>query len=142
MLVIIGIVVVLLSVVGGYIMETRKPVGIVSTRRDSHHHRRGPGIIPHRLSRSRLSNAPRRGIREVFGKGESPEEFYIKILQLLFDLLSILRKDGAVALEDHINKPDKSAIFARFPEIVEDPLVRDFVCRQFQNHVCRQGRTL
>ncbi|MCG8502966.1 MAG: flagellar motor stator protein MotA [Sphingomonadales bacterium] len=50
------------------------------------------------------------------------------LLSLLFLLIKTMRTKGVVALEPHIENPDESKIFQHFPKIAADHHVVDFIC--------------
>ena len=50
------------------------------------------------------------------------------LLSLLFLLIKTMRTKGVVALEPHIENPDDSKIFQHFPKISADHHVVDFIC--------------
>lgn len=52
---------------------------------------------------------------------------YMELLALLYMLLSKGRKDGMLALESDIDDPQGSAIFAPYPMILEDARVMEFL---------------
>jgi len=52
---------------------------------------------------------------------------YRDLLCLLFELLR-LAKDNPVALEEHIENPEGSGIFARYPRIREDRTATELIC--------------
>lgn len=53
---------------------------------------------------------------------------YIELLSLLFALMRLTSTKGAIALEPHIEKPDESDIFGRYPVIARDAIARDMIC--------------
>jgi chemotaxis protein MotA len=53
---------------------------------------------------------------------------YLDTLKMMFDLLTVSRKDGAIAIESDIEEPAQSTIFSRYPQFLKDHQVRDFVC--------------
>ena len=50
---------------------------------------------------------------------------YLEILNLLNEIFGKIRKDGPIKLESHIDDPQNSSIFKKFPEFLkkEDPLI-------------------
>jgi chemotaxis protein MotA len=46
----------------------------------------------------------------------------------MFEMLSIVRRDGALAIENHVRKPTNSNIFTKYPSILKNHHVRDFLC--------------
>src|SRR5215467_13767771 len=53
---------------------------------------------------------------------------YRDLLSLLFLLTKTMKSKGLIALEAHIEKPEESSIFKRFPKIAHDHFALDFIC--------------
>jgi chemotaxis protein MotA len=53
---------------------------------------------------------------------------YVELLQLLFQLFQIFRKDGPQAVEKHIEEPNSSEIFKLFPNFLKNHHAVDFLC--------------
>jgi len=53
---------------------------------------------------------------------------YRDLLALLFLLTRTMKSKGVVALERHIEQPRQSALFARFPRLLDDAFAIDFIC--------------
>jgi chemotaxis protein MotA len=53
---------------------------------------------------------------------------YRDLLTLLFLLTKTMKSKGLIALEAHIEKPEESSIFKRFPKILGDHFACDFIC--------------
>lgn len=62
-----------------------------------------------------------------FGKGPSKKE-YIELLQMMFQIFQIFRKDGPQAVERHIEEPEKSEIFKQYPTFLKNHHAVDFLC--------------
>ena len=58
-----------------------------------------------------------------YGKKE-----YMELLSLMFDIFSTVRKEGMMAIEEHIEDPKESAIFSKYPKIIKDHHALDFIC--------------
>ncbi|RUO59068.1 flagellar motor stator protein MotA [Pseudidiomarina insulisalsae] len=52
---------------------------------------------------------------------------YLALLGLLYQLLTKMRRDGMLAVEQDIENPEESAIFSEFPEIQSDTLLCNFI---------------
>ena len=50
-----------------------------------------------------------------FGKAD-----YIELLKLLYELLMKIRKEGLMAVESHVENPEASAIFQKYPKVMAD----------------------
>ncbi len=126
MLPIIGIVAVFAAVIGGYLLEHGnlsllvQPAELV--------------IIGGAALGAFLISSPRKvalntfkQIFSVFTARETTKQSYMDILILMFEMLSIVRRDGALAIENHVRKPTNSNIFTKYPSILKNHHVRDFL---------------
>lgn len=62
-----------------------------------------------------------------FGKTPGKSE-YLELLQMMFQLFQIFRKDGPQAVERHIEEPEKSEIFKQYPTFLKNHHAVDFLC--------------
>ncbi|MDR1607043.1 MAG: flagellar motor stator protein MotA [Deltaproteobacteria bacterium] len=68
-----------------------------------------------------------KSIPQIFLGKELKQDAYVDVLLLLFEFLSIARREGMLALEEHANKPDTSPIFAKYPSILKNHHLKDFL---------------
>jgi chemotaxis protein MotA len=54
-------------------------------------------------------------------------EHFVEVLGLLFQILSKIRKDGMLAIESDIESPDGSPIFQAFPGVLSQPHLVEFI---------------
>ena len=78
-----------------------------------------PGTVPKALS-------GKLGI--VFKGNRFTRDLYLDCLKMLYELFQIARKDGLVAIEAHIEDPDKSAIFKKYPRVLHEHHAIEFLC--------------
>lgn len=52
---------------------------------------------------------------------------YMDLLALMFDLFSIARKEGLMSLEAHIEEPENSQVFVKYPNILSDHHAIEFL---------------
>ncbi|OSQ50591.1 flagellar motor stator protein MotA [Marivita geojedonensis] len=64
---------------------------------------------------------------KVFKGSEWKAEDYNQLLQVLYQLISVARKNP-VGLEAHIDNPEESEIFTQFPRILKDHAALDIIC--------------
>jgi chemotaxis protein MotA len=127
MFAIIGIVVVLGSVIGGFLMEHGnlkvliQPNEIVTI---------GGAAIGTVLIANPLHILKKiaGGIGGVFGGSKFSKQAYLDTLKVMYELLNKARKDGLMALESDVEEPDKSPILSKAPKVLKDHHTRDFVC--------------
>jgi chemotaxis protein MotA len=46
------------------------------------------------------------------------KDYYLESLKMLFDIFTFARKSGMAKLEEDIENPDKSAVFSKYPKLV------------------------
>ncbi|MFC0686515.1 flagellar motor stator protein MotA [Novosphingobium clariflavum] len=69
-----------------------------------------------------------KGVVRVFKGSRWNEGDFRDLLALLFTLLATFRKSGANALEPHLDKPEESELFQRYPRLLEDHDLIEFTC--------------
>ena len=73
-----------------------------------------------------------KGLLGGFGKVASGSKWkrqdYQDLLSLLFQLTKLMKTKGVVAIEAHIEKPEESSLFQKYPKILKDHFATDFIC--------------
>ncbi|PWU15800.1 MAG: flagellar motor stator protein MotA [Bdellovibrio sp.] len=67
------------------------------------------------------------GLKSMTAKGPQKQD-YVELLQMLFQLFQLFRKDGPQAVEKHIENPDKSEIFSAYPSFMHNHHAVHFLC--------------
>jgi chemotaxis protein MotA len=57
---------------------------------------------------------------------------YLELLKLLFEVFQMSRKEGLIALESHIERPAESAIFSKYPQFLAQHHLIAFICDTFR----------
>jgi len=52
---------------------------------------------------------------------------YVQLLKLIYDILVMARRDGVLAIEKHIEEPSKSDIFKKYPNVLRDHHMMEFI---------------
>lgn len=52
---------------------------------------------------------------------------YVELLSMMFELFRLAKQKGAIALEPHVENPESSEIFARYPKVANDHHLTDFL---------------
>jgi chemotaxis protein MotA len=68
------------------------------------------------------------GVGGAFGGSKFSRARYIESLKMMYDLFNKARKDGLMALEADVEEPEKSQILSKYPSFLKDHHARDFVC--------------
>ncbi len=55
------------------------------------------------------------------------KELYMELMSLLYEILARVRKEGLMSIEDDIEKPGESPIFAKYPTIMKDHHAIEFL---------------
>jgi chemotaxis protein MotA len=124
---IIGIVVVIGAVIGGYLMEhgnlmvLLQPAELVIIGGAA----AGTVLISNPMP---VLKAMMSQIVGVFGSSRFNKKFYLDTFKVLYTMMQKAKKEGVAALEPDVEEPAKSPIFAKFPPGKPDHHVRDFVC--------------
>lgn len=124
---IIGIVVVIGAVIGGYLMEHGnmkvlvQPAELVII---------GGAALGTLLIANPLPIIMKivKGITGVLSSGKYNQALYLKTLQMLNESFSKARKSGMAALEADVEGPDKSELFKKYSDVTKDHHVLDFIC--------------
>ncbi|HET6621208.1 MAG TPA: flagellar motor stator protein MotA [Dongiaceae bacterium] len=53
---------------------------------------------------------------------------YVELLSVLYQLFKLAKTKGMLALEQHVEKPDESALFNQFPKFLKDHHAVEFLC--------------
>lgn len=67
-------------------------------------------------------------IPKVFTGAAPSKERYLDVLRLLFELFQLARRDGLIAIESHIERPEESSVFKKYPSISSDHHAVEFLC--------------
>jgi chemotaxis protein MotA len=55
------------------------------------------------------------------------KDLYMDLMALLYDILSKVRKEGLMTIENDVEEPEKSALFAKYPRILADHHLVEFL---------------
>lgn len=123
----IGVLIVIVSVFGGYLLAGGhlqvifQPYEIIIIFGASF----GAFVIGNTMTT--VKHAAKMTTKALLGKGPSKKD-YVELLQLMFQLFQIFRKDGPQAVEKHIEEPNSSEIFKAYPNFLKNHHAVDFLC--------------
>ncbi len=127
MFVIIGLVVVIGAIVGGYLMEKGnirvllQPAELLIIGGAA----MGTVLIANPLH---ILKKIVGGFVGVFGGSKYGKAQYQETLKMLYQLFSRARKEGLMALEADSDNPEQSPVFSQYPKFLKDHHVLNFVC--------------
>jgi chemotaxis protein MotA len=118
MFAILGIAIVLVCVIGGYLSENGpmhvlfQPAELVIIG--------GAGIGSLLVSSpGAVFGQVLRGFASAFGGGTPSKPEYLDLLKLQYELFQFMKKNGAVALDEHVQEVEKSSIFSKYPSVLK-----------------------
>ena len=127
MIALIGLVIVLVSVLGGFTLAGGHVAALLVPAEYL--------IICGVAVGTTLAATPRNTLLAIFSKSTQvlggnrfTPQLYLDGLKLLYELFQLARRDGLVALESHIEEPEKSAVFGRYPAVLAHHHSVDFLC--------------
>ncbi|WP_034943447.1 flagellar motor stator protein MotA [Erwinia oleae] len=127
----IGLIVVLASVIGGYMMSGGKLSSFWQPGELVIILGAGAGALiianPKHVLKAMLGQ-----IKAAVRKDEQNDEFQHQLLMLMYELLELVQDGGLKALDEHIDVPDSSALFTRYPLILKDKGFITFISDNFR----------
>jgi len=126
MFVIIGYIVVLGSVLGGFVMAgghiaaLLQPLELLMIG--------GAAVGAFLVGNSmEVIKATSKAIPTLFKNNKYNKSFYMELLALFYEIFGKVRKDGLMSIEDDVEKPEESVIFNKFPNVLSDHHLIDFI---------------
>ena len=118
---IIGIVVLMICVFGGFIMAGGSMKPIIKSAPIETFIILGAGIGGMLIGNSMdIFKGALGGMGKVFKGPAYKKEDYLSTIFVVSKIMKTLKSEGAVALEAHIENPEASAIFAEYPALLKD----------------------
>ena len=68
-----------------------------------------------------------KSIADTFKGVKAGKNDYAGLLKLMYELFQVAQKDGVIGLEQHVESPEKSKIFAKYPDIAKNEHVLHFL---------------
>lgn len=127
MFAIIGIVVVIAAILGGYLMEHGnvrvlvQPAELIIILGAAI----GTVLIANPLH---ILKKIAGGLAGVFGSSKYTQVRYLETLKVMYELFGRARREGMMALEADSDAPDKSPVFSKYPNFLKDHHALMFVC--------------
>jgi chemotaxis protein MotA len=126
MFVIIGYVVVALSVFGGFaiagghLAALLQPVELLMIGGAA----LGSFFVGNTLA---AVKATAKAFPTCFKGAKYSKETYMELMALLYELLGKVRKEGLMSIENDVERPEESAVFAKYPQVTADHHVVEFM---------------
>jgi chemotaxis protein MotA len=140
MIAIIGIVVVIVMVFGGFIIGGGS-IGVIAHALPLEFIVIGGAAVGSTMTGNSMKElkALGGGVMGVFKGPRYTKQDYLDVIFLVSKLMKMLRTDGPVAVEPHIEDPKSSAIFADYPKLLKDNTLIHLVCDTLRLVVVSSG---
>jgi chemotaxis protein MotA len=127
MVIIIGCIVVIASVLGGFLMAHGKLAALIQVAEFV--------IICGAAFGALIIMSPVKVMKDLVGQIISAlkgapygKKAYEELLKALYELFLLGRRNGMIALEEHVLNPDKSSIFGKYPTFIKNHHAVEFLC--------------
>jgi chemotaxis protein MotA len=127
MFVIIGCIVVLISVLGGFVIEGGPILVLMQWVEFLIIGGTSIGALMIGSTPSDLKKILS-GFIKTIGGIKASEKIYLDLLKLLFEFTTIYKKDGVLALESHIENPKNSSIIKKYPTFISNHHAVELLC--------------
>jgi len=128
MLALLGVVLVFAAVFGGYLAEKGNPYVLLQPAELLIVGGAAVGIV-FIANRPAVIRKMVRGAGTVFfSHPQQTRGSFLRSLRMLYEVFVYSQRAGTMALEGDVEEPHKSRIFANYPELLNDPPTRDFLC--------------
>ena len=127
MLIIVGAIIVLASTLGGFMLAGGKPILLLHLSEFVVILGISAGVVVIASPAHILKEVLHKTLGAIKGKSEGEKEFS-ELLKLLYEIFMVGRRSGLIALEEHVMDPKKSAIFQRYPSVLNHHERLEYLC--------------
>ncbi|HUI55881.1 MAG TPA: flagellar motor stator protein MotA [Bryobacteraceae bacterium] len=124
---ILGIIIVLGAISGGYLMEHGKLLVLLQPAELVIIFGAAVGTV---VVANPLPTLIRigQGLAGVFGGSPFTKAVYLENLKMIYELFTMARKSGTAKLEEDVDNPAKSAVFSKYPKFLKSHHALHFLC--------------
>lgn len=126
MLVLAGALVVLISVLGGYVLS----YGQLAALWQPYELLIIFGGAIGAFIAANSSTVVKSALREIAALPKGPsyrKQDYLDLLSLLYDIFTVMRKQGVLGMESHIEDPEASPVFSKYPRLLGEHHLVEFI---------------
>jgi chemotaxis protein MotA len=127
MLILVGSFIVLASTIGGFILAGGNPLVLLHVSEFVVILGVAAGVLviasPGHVLKEILHKVKEAITAKATGKAE-----FVELLKLLYEVFMVGRRNGLIALEEHVMDPKKSSIFQRYPSVLNHQARLEFLC--------------
>ncbi len=126
MLILIGAVIVLLSTLGGFMLAGGNPLVLLHVSEFVIILGVGLGVLVIASPGHILKEIMHVTLGAIKGKTLKQDD-YVELFKLIYELFILGRRNGLIALEEHVTEPSNSSIFAKYPNFMNQATAREFL---------------
>lgn len=127
MFLVIGFIVVLGSMLGGFVLAGGNPIVLLHLSEFVIIGGIAIGVLlvasPPSVMKKLMGD-----MKESFKGTAVSKEDFLDLLKLLYEVFMIGRRNGLIALDEHVSDPSNSAILQRYPSVSQHPERLEFLC--------------
>jgi chemotaxis protein MotA len=127
MLLIVGFIIVLAATLGGFMIAGGQPMVLMHVSEFVVIGGISAGILVIASPISVIQSVVKKTIGAMKGGGGNKGE-YLDLMKLLYEIFMLARRNGLIALEDHVLEPQKSTLFQKYPSFLRDKHRVEFLC--------------
>ena len=127
MVIIIGFIIIMGGTIGGFVMEGGKPMSLI--------HYGEIVTILGMLFGCAIIMAPvsvlqgiSQGLMNILKGAPYKKEDYEDLFKMMYELFQLGRRNGMIALEEHVMNPDGSSLFKKYDKFYNNQRAVDFFC--------------
>jgi chemotaxis protein MotA len=136
----VGLAIVFGAVLGGYVAAGGKMAPIIKAAPFEFIIIAGAAIGASLVGNSfDIFKAAMGGIGKCISGPKWKQEDYLNLIVMVGKLLAVMKKEGVVALEAHVENPDSSPIFGEFPKLAKDHSIIALICDPLRLAIISQG---
>ena len=129
MIVIFGAIVVVVCVFGGFMLEGGKMEVIIhATVNEVMIIAGGAGVALIIMSPKKVLIDIGKGLMTCLKGSPHSKASYEDLLKVLYELFLLGRRNGMIALEEHVLEPEKSSVFKKYPKFSANHHAMEFLC--------------
>src|SRR3954470_8134262 len=127
MLILVGAIIVIASTLGGFMLAGGQPLVLLHVSEFVVILGVAAGVLVIASPGHVLKEILRKTKEAISGKSAGEKEFS-DLLKLLYEIFMVGRRNGLIALEEHVMDPKKSSIFQRYPSVLNSHERLEFIC--------------
>jgi chemotaxis protein MotA len=127
MLILIGSFIVFASTIGGFMMAGGQPMVLLHVSEFVVILGVATGVLVIASPGHVLKHIVHK-VKECITDKSAGEQEFTDVLKLLYEVFMIGRRNGLIALEEHVMDPEKSAIFQKYPSVMKHHERLEFIC--------------